>query len=302
VHVPEFGERGAQPLGWGMKLRAEGYAEAVEDSARRLTEAGIGWVHDHLMRILLELDATTKAAGVSYYLAYGTAIGALRHRDFIPWDIDADVFIWSHEYEQLIEALRERLPEDVTLNTPDEDGGYPYLFARLGMRGVDHAHVHVDLFPLEPAPASRWKQRVYSVGTRLCCQMYLVKQMSPASRAHYTREKRLVARVGKIVLSPVPSWVLRRVFGAFTRWFAVRSPGEVVANSCGSYGLREFFRRSWFDAAVPTRFRGSELQIPSGSREMLEWIYGDFMTPVQDDELEFIEDHFVGPLRSHGIV
>jgi lipopolysaccharide cholinephosphotransferase len=258
------------------------------------------------MRILLELDATTKAAGVSYFLAYGTAIGALRHRDFIPWDIDADVFIWSHEYEELIEALRARLPEDVTLNTPDEDGGYQYLFARLGVRGVDHAHVHVDLFPLEPAPASRWKQRVYSVGTRLCCQMYLVKQMSAASRAHYTGEKRLVARVGKIVLSPVPSWVLRRMFGAFTRWFAVRSAGEVVANSCGSYGLREFFRRSWFDAAVPTRFRGSELQIPSGSREMLEWIYGDFMTPVpdsaQDREVEFIEDHFVGPLRSHGLV
>ena len=274
----------------------------VEQSARRLTEAGIGHVHDLLMRILLELDATTKAAGVSYYLAYGTALGAFRHRDFIPWDIDADVFIWSHEYEQLIEALRTRLPQDVTLYTPEEDRGYEYLFARLGVRGVDHTRVHVDLFPLEPAPASRWKQRVYAVGTRLCCQMYLVKQMSSASRTHYTREKRLVARVGKMVLTPVPAWVLHRWFAAFTRWFAARSTGEVVASSCGSYGLREFFPSSWFDAAVPTRFRGSELQIPSGTREMLEWIYGDFMTPVQDEELEFIEDHLLGPLRSHGIV
>jgi lipopolysaccharide cholinephosphotransferase len=278
----------------------------VEESARRLTEAGISRVHDLLMQILLELDGTTRAAGVSYYLAYGTAIGALRHRDFIPWDIDADVFIWGHEYERLIEALRARLPEDMTLYTPEDGSGYEYLFARLGVRGVDHTRVHVDLFPLEPAPASRWKQRVYSVGTRLCCQMYLVKQMPTASRTHYTRGKRLVTRLGKLVLRPVPSWVLHRTFGAFTRWFAVRSAGEVVASSCGSYGLREFFRRSWFDAAVPTRFRGSELQIPSGSREMLEWIYGDFMTPVpdsaQDREVEFIEDHFVGPLRSHGIV
>jgi lipopolysaccharide cholinephosphotransferase len=278
----------------------------VEESARRLTEASIGQVHDLLMRILLELDAATKAAGLSYFLAYGTAIGALRHRDFIPWDIDADVFIWSHEYEQLIDALRARLPEDVTLYTPEDGSGYEYLFARLGLRGIDHTLVHVDLFPLEPAPASRWKQRVYSVGTRLCCQMYLVKQMPAASRTHYTRAKRLVTRVGKIVLSPVPSRVLHRMFGAFTRRFAARSAGDVVASSCGSYGRREFFRRSWFDAAVPTRFRGSELQIPSGSREMLEWIYGDFMTPVsdsvQDREVEFIEHHFVGPLRSHGIV
>lgn len=278
----------------------------MEESARRLTEAGISRVHDLLMQILLELDGTTRAAGVSYYLAYGTAIGALRHRDFIPWDIDADVFIWGHEYERLIEALRARLPEDMTLYTPEDGSGYEYLFARLGVRGVDHTRVHVDLFPLEPAPASRWKQRVYSVGTRLCCQMYLVKQMPTASRTHYTRGKRLVTRLGKLALRPVPSWVLHRTFGAFTRWFAVRSAGEVVASSCGSYGLREFFRRSWFDAAVPTRFRGSELQVPSGSKELLEWVYGDFMTPVPDSvrerEVEFIEHHFVGPLRSHGIV
>jgi lipopolysaccharide cholinephosphotransferase len=271
-----------------------------------LTEAGIGRVHDLLMRLLLELDAATKAAGLSYYLAYGTAIGALRHRDFIPWDIDADVFIWSHEYDQLIEALRTRLPEDVTLYTPEDDDGYEYLFARLGLRGVDHTRVHVDLFPLERAPASRWQQRVYWVGARLCCQMYLVKQMPTGSRTHYTARKRLAVRAGKVVLSPVPARVLRRVFSAFTGWFAARAAGDVVASSCGSYGVREFFDRSWFGAPVAAPFRGRELQIPSGTREMLEWVYGDFMTPVPDAvrvrEVEFIERHFLGPLRSRGVV
>jgi lipopolysaccharide cholinephosphotransferase len=254
----------------------------------------------------LELDAATKAAGLSYYLAYGTAIGALRHHDFIPWDIDADVFIWSHEYDELVEALRARLPEDVTLYTPEDDSSYEYLFARIGLRGVDHTRVHVDLFPLEPAPESRWQQRIYWIGTRLCCKLYLVKQMPAGSRTHYTLRKRLVARTGKIVLSVVPARALRRIFGAFTRWFAARAGGGVVASSCGSYGLREFFDRSWFDAAAEVRFRGRELQIPSGSREMLEWIYGDYMTPVpdavKDREVEFIEQHFVGPLRSHGVV
>jgi lipopolysaccharide cholinephosphotransferase len=278
----------------------------VDESARRRTEAGIARVHDLLMRILLELDAVTSAAGLSYYLAYGTAIGALRHRDFIPWDNDADVFIWGHEYERLIEALRARLPADMALYTPEDGSGYEYLFARIALRGIDHTRVHVDLFPLEPAPASRWQQRVYSAGTKLCCRMYLVKQMRAASGAHHTGSKRLVTQVAKLVLRPVPSRVLHRVFGAFTRWFAARSDGEVVASTCGSYGLREFFRRSWFDAAVPAPFRGGELQIASGSTEMLEWIYGDFMTPVsdavRDRELAFIEDHRLGPLRSDGIV
>jgi lipopolysaccharide cholinephosphotransferase len=278
----------------------------VEQNARRLAEDDIGRVQDVLMKILLELDAVTRTAGLSYFLAYGTAIGALRHHDFIPWDFDADVLVWRDEYEPLVEALRANLPDDVTLFTPTDDPGYEYLFARLGVRGIDHTRVHVDLFPLERAPSRRSVQRVYSRVAKLCCQIYIVKQMAPASRPYYSRAKRLATRVGKGVLAPVPARVLRRFFFAFTRWFAERSNGDVVVSSCGSYGLREFFRRSWFDTAEPVRFRDHQLKVPSGSKELLEYIYGDYMTPVsdsvRDSEVAFFEDHCVGPLRSHGIV
>jgi lipopolysaccharide cholinephosphotransferase len=278
----------------------------VEENARRLTEDGIARVHDVLMKILLELDAVTRTAGLSYFLAYGTAIGALRHHDFIPWDADADVFILRDEYEPLVEALRANLPDDVTLFTPTDDAGYEFLFARLGVRGIDHTRVHVDLFPLERAPSRRAVQRVYSRVARLCYQMYIVKQMTPASRPYYARGKRLATRVGKGVLAPVPARVVRRFFFAFTRWFAERSSGDVLVSSCGAYGLREFFSRSWFDAAEPVRFRGNQLMVPSGSKELLEYIYGDYMTPVSDSvrdrEVAFFEDNCVGPLRSQGIV
>jgi hypothetical protein len=46
--------------------------------------------------------------------------------------------------------------------------------------------------------------------------------------------------------------------------------------------------------------------VPSGSKELLEYIYGDYMTPVsdsvRDSEVAFFEDHCVGELRSQGIV
>jgi lipopolysaccharide cholinephosphotransferase len=278
----------------------------VEGDARRLTEQDIGRAQDVLMALLLELDAITRTAGLSYFLAYGTAIGALRHHDFIPWDYDVDVFILRDEYEPLVEALRANLSDDVTLFTPTDDAGYEFLFARLGVRGIDHTNVHVDLFPLERAPSRRSVQRVYSRVARLCCQMYMVKQMSPASRPYYSRGKRLATRVGKGVLAPVPARVLRRFFFAFTRWFAERSSGEVLVSSCGSYGLREFFRRSWFDAAEPVSFRGNQLLVPSGSKELLEYIYGDYMTPVsdsvRDSEVAFFEENSVAPLRAQGIV
>jgi hypothetical protein len=99
---------------------------------------------------------------------------------------------------------------------------------------------------------------------------------------------------------------MRGFFFAFTRWCAKRSDGEVAVSSCGSYGMREFFRSAWFREGRPARFRDRELLVPSDCEALLESIYGDYMTPVpdaeQDREVAFIEDHYVGPLRSNGIV
>jgi hypothetical protein len=54
------------------------------------------------------------------------------------------------------------------------------------------------------------------------------------------------------------------------------------------------------------RFRGNQLLVPSGSKELLEYIYGDYMTPVsdsvRDSEVAFFEENSVAPLRAQGIV
>ena len=49
---------------------------------------------------LCELDRVCKAHGLSYFLAYGTLLGALRHQGFIPWDDDVDVHMPREDYER----------------------------------------------------------------------------------------------------------------------------------------------------------------------------------------------------------
>lgn len=278
----------------------------VEDPVERRIETSIGRVHALLMRLLLELHAASTQAGVPYYLAYGTAIGAVRHKDFIPWDADADVLVWRHDYPRLVEALRTRLPHDVTLHEPGDGSGYEYLFARLGIKGVDHPDIHVDLFPLELAPESRWQQRLYTAATRLLFQMHYMKNIPIGSRTHYTTAKRLVTRLSKIALVPVSAKSLQRAFEVVTRRFAARSSGRIVANSCGAYGHREFFDRSWFEDVATTPFRDSELCLASGTVEMLKSVYGDFMVPPpeaeQNRQLAFVEEHLLSRLRGRGLV
>ena len=73
----------------------------------------------HLFKLLLEIDAICKKYEIEFYLDYGTALGAIRHEGFIPWDNDLDITMKEADYHKFREACQKELDKGLALDYTD---------------------------------------------------------------------------------------------------------------------------------------------------------------------------------------
>ncbi|MCH5272391.1 MAG: LicD family protein [Lachnospiraceae bacterium] len=119
--------------------------------------------------ILLEVDRVCKENKINYFLSSGTALGAVRHQGFIPWDDDIDIGMLRKDYEQFIKIAPQCLKEEFFLQTLDSDPKFPGLFAKVrkngttfienNKKGLDmHTGIYIDIFPFDFVPSNKRKR------------------------------------------------------------------------------------------------------------------------------------------------
>ena len=82
-------------------------------------------VHDVLLRTGKCITEILERHDIPYMLAYGTLLGAVRHRGFIPWDDDFDLMLFDDTYGAAMDFLRAELPEDLFL---EDEKSEPLFF------------------------------------------------------------------------------------------------------------------------------------------------------------------------------
>ena len=114
------------------------------------------------LRILKELDRFCTENNLRYYMACGTLIGAVRHKGFIPWDDDLDVFMPRPDFMRLNAEYKS---EDFTFHTLYNDKSHPYNFGRLCSRNVYTPFKNqksftfgIDVYVINGAPSIREEQ------------------------------------------------------------------------------------------------------------------------------------------------
>lgn len=126
--------------------------ETIEEQELSLQE-----VKDIEFDLLKEFRNFCKNNNIQYFLAYGTLLGAIRYKGFIPWDDDVDVLVPRIDYERLIKLYQDN--GIYKLYSIERTKKYGYPFAKLcnmttrkveGIidNGVKQG-IEIDIFPLD---------------------------------------------------------------------------------------------------------------------------------------------------------
>jgi len=109
------------------------------------------------LEVLKYVDSFCKANAIQYSLAFGTLIGAVRHKGYIPWDDDIDIIMTRNNYEKFRKIYKSPSYPLIDLKT---DVNYPLSMGKIYdnrtyyyRRGVKrNLGLFIDVFPLDNVP------------------------------------------------------------------------------------------------------------------------------------------------------
>lgn len=108
------------------------------------TSEDIRRVQLRLLEMAISIREVLEKHDVPHMITYGTLLGAVRHKGFIPWDDDFDFYIISEKYDDVIEYLREELPADIFVEDSKSEPLYFHGWAHAKDVGTE---AECDLFP-----------------------------------------------------------------------------------------------------------------------------------------------------------
>jgi len=245
---------------------------------------------DAIFQILLYLDKICRDNDICYSLTGGTLLGAVRHKGFIPWDDDIDVFLIRPEYDKLSRILSEQ--KEYRWIAP-ELGNYHAGCGRLidprtviidEELGEQDIGLFVDICVVDGLPNNRiirslfiaYQRALYRLRRSTCEQKKISIPRNPVKRT----VKRIVR---KWTVSRGP-YYWAEIINRTRRKYPVEKSVH-VANLQSQYGAKkEILHKSGFDRYQEMLFEGHSFLVFSGWKEYLTNIYGDYMRlPPEED-------------------
>lgn len=172
--------------------------------------------------IMQVIDSICSAHNLTYFAIGGSALGAVRHHGFIPWDDDIDIGMPRKDYEAFLKFAEKELPRDYFLQNFHTEKASPFYFTKIrknNTRFVEfylkdaniHQGIFVDIFPFDNVPVDPTVEKLHFRLCRTLYQLYLSKSLTTVCSSRFEQKdnyKGTLRRILHTLLLPIPkSWL-----------------------------------------------------------------------------------------------
>lgn len=232
------------------------------------------------LEMLIEIDAFCRAHNIKYMLAFGTLLGAIRHKGYIPWDDDVDI---SMPLDDMLRFKKEFKSEKLKYCDVDTESYYDQSFPRISDKRTYNKQglvcksfgVCIDLYPL------------FEVSSSSAYNTEALKKLYPEFKKY-----RLLVHGGRKILKLLPISTIPGFNKAIRRYrnmeFQTLSYKDGGAFHCNAGPIDKFdlhtFDFNPFDEMIEVDFEGYKFMAPAKYHEYLTRRYGDYMQLPPEDQ------------------
>lgn len=228
---------------------------------------------------------------IRYSIAYGTALGAVRHKGFIPWDDDMDICMLREDYNKFLSLWKDS--DDYILQNNETNSDFTQTFSKIRKRNTSfvqkndvgksfHKGIFIDIFPFDRKPVGKLKQINQKINVMLF-QLYF--------RGYVPETNGTILKLGSAVLLKIHRKNSYSKLAEKHLQKAIRYNDDKtlpVFDTCTFAGMKKQYDNNLFDDIEYIDFENCKLPIFKSYVNFLKTCYGDYMKlPPKEEQTWF---------------
>lgn len=253
-----------------------------------MKEISLKELKDIQLDILDQVHTFCLAHNLTYSLCYGTLIGAVRHKGYIPWDDDIDICMPRADYDCFIKSF-DGAKRNLKVWSYATDSSYYLPFAKVGntqtslLENVRYPldyGVNIDVFPLDGVPESVKLRRRLFRRIKFIHHLAVLKNLTIDKRRNFLKNLLIMVGHGLTSFVSMRNLMIREDYLLDKQ----ASDTSEICNVVNASGTQMPFSRDAIEKTVDVEFEGRVYKMMAGYDEFLTAIFGDYMTPPPEEK------------------